>query len=102
MNPHASGPTHHYEEQLIGLARLARMAFAGADLGPLKARLLQRISQNERDANALMDLSTVLQLIGQLQAGGSLQAAGLEVQQLCSPPRSPEPALVRLRDSLSH
>src|SRR5260370_2743519 len=101
MNPHASGPTHHYEEQLIGLARLARMAFAGAALGPLKARLLQRITQNERDATALMDLSTVLHLMGQREAGVSLQGAALEVQQLYRLPCSAESAGVRLLAILS-
>ncbi len=85
-----TGPDRDNDAQLIGLARLARMAFAGTDLGPLKARLLERISQDERDANALMDLSTVLQLMGQREAGISLQAAALEVRQLyrldCSAP----------------
>ena len=68
-------------EPLIGLARLARVAFAGADLGPSKARLLARLSHNENDANALMDLSTVMQLMGQRDLGLSLQQAALEIQQ---------------------
>lgn len=101
MNPHASRPAQDYDTQLIGLARLARMAFAGADLGPLKARLLERISQNECDANALMDLSSVLQLMGQRQAGVSLQAAALEIQQLYRLPCSAESVGVRLLAILS-
>ena len=101
MNPHASGPTQDDGTQLIGLARLARMAFAGADLGPLKARLLERISQNDRDANALMDLSTVLQLMGQRQAGESLQAAALGIQQLYRLQCSAEVAGIRLLAILS-
>jgi hypothetical protein len=84
MNLHASAPslTNDNTEQLIGLAPLARMAFAGADLGPLKARLLDRLAHNENDANALMDLSTVLQLMGQRQVGLSIQALALDIQQL--------------------
>jgi hypothetical protein len=101
MNPHASDPTQDDGTQLIGLARLARMAFAGADLGPLKARLLERISQNNRDANALMDLSTVLQFMGQRQAGESLQAAALEIRQLYCLQCSAESAGVRLLAILS-
>ena len=101
MNPHASDPAHDDDTQLIGLARLARMAFAGADLGPLKARLLERISQNDRDANALMDLSTVLQLMGQRQAGESLQAAALEIRQLYRLQCSAESAGIRLLAILS-
>jgi hypothetical protein len=78
----APGATNGDVEQLIGLARLARMAFAGADLEPLKAHLLDRLAHNENDANALMDLSTVLQLMGQRQLGISVQALALDIQQL--------------------
>jgi hypothetical protein len=67
---------------LIGLARLARLAFAGTDLGPWKAGLLDRLSRNENDANALLDLSTVVQLMGQRDLGLSLQGLALEIQQL--------------------
>jgi hypothetical protein len=85
MNPHSPSLTHHYnndDEQLIGLARLAKTAFDGADLGLLKARLLERVSHSAQDANALLDLSTVLHLMGQRQLGLSLQAAALRTQQL--------------------
>jgi hypothetical protein len=67
---------------LIGLARLARVSFAGEDLGPWRARLLDRLSRNENDANALLDLSTVMQLMGQRDVGLSLQGFALAIQQL--------------------
>ena len=67
----------------------------------LKARLLERISRNDRDANALMDLSTVLQLMGQRQAGESLQAAALEIRQLYRLQCSAESAGIRLLAILS-
>jgi len=67
---------------LIGLARLARLAFAGTDLRPWRAGLLDRLSRNENDANALLDLSTVVQLMGQRDLGLSLQGLALEIQQL--------------------
>jgi hypothetical protein len=67
---------------LIGVARLARVAFAGEDLGPRRARLLDRLSRNENDANALLDLSTVVQLMGQRDLGLSLQGLALDIQQL--------------------
>jgi len=84
MNLPASAPglANNADERLIGLAPLASMAFAGADLGPLKARLLDRLAHNENDANALMDLSIVLQLMGQRQCGLSIQALALEIQPL--------------------
>jgi hypothetical protein len=68
--------------QFLGLAPLARMAFAGDDLGPLKARLLDRLAQNQNDANALMDLSIVLHLMGQRELGLSVQALALDIQRL--------------------
>jgi len=67
---------------LMGLAPLARMAFAGADLGPVKSRLLDRLARDENDANALLDLSTVLQIMGQRQCGLSVQAMALDLRQL--------------------
>jgi hypothetical protein len=96
MNPYSRSLTHQYnndvDEQLIGLAQLAKMAFAGADLGWLKARLLERLSHNDQDANALMDLSTVLQLMGQRQLGLSLQASALRIRQLYRLPCSTDSA----------
>ena len=66
---------------LLGLAPFARMAFAGADLGPLKERLLARVAQDGNDAGALMDLSIVLQLMGQRELGLSVQALALGIRQ---------------------
>ena len=45
---------------LIGLAALMRQAFSGVDLKPLGAQLIERSARDPDDANALMDLSTVL------------------------------------------
>ena len=94
-------PTHVDGGQLIGLARLARLAFAGEDLGPLKARLLARLARHENDANALMDLSTVLQLMGQRELGLSMQALALDLQQLYRLQGSADPAAIRLLVFLS-
>jgi len=70
------------DDRFLGLAPVARMAFAGADLGPVKARLLERLTRDENDANALMDLSIVLHLMGQRQLALSLQAMALRIQPL--------------------
>jgi hypothetical protein len=48
----------------IGLASLAGWAFAGSDLAPIGNRLVERVMANAQDAAALMDLSTILQLVG--------------------------------------
>jgi len=74
--------TNDDPEPLIGLASLAKMAFQGADLGPLRARLLDRVARNAGDANALMDLSTVLHLMGQRECALSVQALALDIQQV--------------------
>ena len=62
---------------LMGLARLMRMAFEGADLQPLGAELLDRARADHTDANALMDLATVLQLRSLRQEGLAVQAQAL-------------------------
>jgi hypothetical protein len=84
------------EEPLMGLAPLARMAFAGADLAPMKARLLERIARNENDANALLDLSIVLQLMGQRELGLSMQALALEIRPFYRLRPSTDSARIRL------
>jgi hypothetical protein len=76
------GFTSDDHEPLMGLASLAKMAFAGADLGPLRARLLDRAARHQTDANALMDLSTVLHLMGQRERALSVQARALDIQQV--------------------
>lgn len=68
-------------QPLIGLAPLMRQAFSGVDLRPLGARLVQRAMQYPGDANTLMDLSTVLQLIGNRELGLATQTQALQIQQ---------------------
>jgi hypothetical protein len=103
MNIHASTPllTHDDGSQLNGLASLARMAFAGADLEPLRSRLLDRATHSRNDANALMDLSTVLHLTGRRDLGLSMQALALDIQQLYSLRCSEEPVGIHLLAILS-
>lgn len=82
--------------QLIGLAALMRMAYSGVDLAPLGEQLITRAQLNPKDANALMDLSTVLQLRGNRDVGLAMQAQALEMQQLYRPPTAAGQAGVRL------
>ena len=64
---------------LSGLARLTTSAFQGTDLTPLAMRLIARASADPSDANALMDLSTVLLLQGIDDVGLATQAHALQV-----------------------
>jgi hypothetical protein len=67
---------------LQGLAGLMTLAFQGADLVPLAATLIERAAASEDDAEALMDLSTVLQLQGLRTLGVSTQAHALQAKRL--------------------
>jgi len=83
-------------EPLIGLASLMSMAFAGIDLAPLGARLIQRAQCAPGDANALMDLSTILQLRKDRDIGLALQAQALQLRQLYRGPACDGSAAIRL------
>jgi hypothetical protein len=66
----------------IGLASLARWAFDGTDLAPIGSRLIERVMADAQDAAALMDLSTIMQLAGDRDAGMAWQTHALRVQRL--------------------
>lgn len=65
----------------LGLANLMTRAFLGEDLGPVGAELLNRAQNNPADANALMDLSIVLQMRGDPETGLAIQSQALSLQQ---------------------
>lgn len=83
-------------EPLIGLASLMTMAYSGTDLAPLGARLIERAASAPGDANALMDLSTILQLKGNKDVGLAAQAQALQVQQLYRRPGAGGTTPIRL------
>ncbi|MEO6146389.1 MAG: RimK family alpha-L-glutamate ligase, partial [Sulfuriferula sp.] len=83
-------------EPLIGLATLMRMAFSGADLGPLGTRLLRRAETHPHDANTLLDLSTILQLKGNRAAALAVQSQALEMQQMYHMPAVNDAPAIRL------
>jgi glutathione synthase/RimK-type ligase-like ATP-grasp enzyme len=70
------------QQPLIGLAALAKMAFLGEDLSPIGNLMLERINTNPNDANALMDMSTILHLKGNRELGLALQSQALALQQI--------------------
>ena len=67
---------------LMGLARLMAMAFEGTNLMPLAQTFITRASEDEHDANALMDLSTVLLLQGLREVGLATQAQAMECRRV--------------------
>ncbi len=81
----------------IGLASLARSAFVGEDLAPLGCRLTERVMADPRDAAALMDLSTIMQLLGHHDAGLAWQVQALAVQRIYRrPPARVSPDGIRI------
>jgi len=62
----------------LGMARLSKLAFDGADLQPVWRGLLDALVTAEDDAGPLMDLATIEQLYGNLAGGLKWQAAALE------------------------
>lgn len=77
----------------MGLARLMTMTYHGRDMTPLAEDLLARANAGD-DANALMDLSTILQLRGDPQTALAVQGQALQLQQLYHlPAKTSAPAL---------
>jgi hypothetical protein len=74
--------TEQYPPVLIGLAALARMAFRGADLGPITQSLLERAAHNPEDAAAFMDLSILELFGGREQSHAALQTQALNLATL--------------------
>jgi len=77
----------------MGLARLMRMAFTGQSLMPLAETFKARAERDTSDANALMDLSTALQLHGLRDVGLSTQALALQSSRVYELPAPRRPAL---------
>ena len=81
---------------LIGLAALMRMVFEGKDLKPLATELSARTQLNPLDANAMLDMSTVLQLGFQRDLALKVQREALKIRRIFSIPAAVQPAKVRL------
>ncbi len=84
---------NHATPPLMGLARLMRSAFEGHSLMPLAETLKARAQQNPDDANALMDLSTALQLHGLRDVGLSTLSLALQCSRVYELPALRSPAL---------
>ncbi len=80
---------------VLGLARLMTLAFQGQDLRPIASTLIARAERDDRDAAALMDLSTVLFLQGLPDLGLATQSQALSMCRLyrLQPPQGATPRL---------
>ena len=80
-------------EALLGLSRLMPLAFRGESLAPLAERMMKRARENENDANAWMDLSTILMLQGIPDVGLVVQAQALQIRRTYELASERRPAL---------
>jgi hypothetical protein len=80
----------------IGLARLTKMAFDGADFAPLWNSLVAEVQRNPGNAPALLDLSHIAQLTGDPQTGATLQSQALVQEVIYRSPCPHETPRLRL------
>jgi hypothetical protein len=80
----------------IGLARLTRAAEAGHDLRPLWRRLISRLLDGTIEAGEGLDLSLIAQLLGDREAGLTIQHAILISHQLFRSPCAAKPPRLRV------
>jgi hypothetical protein len=66
----------------VGMARLAKLAFDGADLRPIWAEVSARLLNEEADAGEGLDLSLIAQLLGHKELGLSIQNDVLAAHRL--------------------
>jgi hypothetical protein len=78
-----------------GLARLMTMTYHGEDMAPLGEQLLARANAGG-DANAMMDLSILLELRGDPQTALAVQEQALQMQQIYNLPARTQPSGIRL------
>jgi glutathione synthase/RimK-type ligase-like ATP-grasp enzyme len=80
----------------IGLAKLATMAFNGIDLRPLRDKLISNLADGKADAGEGLDLSLIIQLLGDKQMGLAFQAEVLAFHQLFRSPCTSERPTLRV------
>lgn len=80
----------------LGLAPFLRLSIAGIDLRPLGQKTLEQAGQNATDSALWMNLSVVMQCLGQHDVGLSIQSLALQQQRIYRLAASEQPAKVRL------
>ena len=90
----ASGLARHPSADRIGLAKLTTMAFNGVDLFPLRNELISKVVAGLAGPGEGLDLSLIMQLLGDKPTGVAVQAEVLAHHQLYrSPCVSAQPKL---------
>ena len=79
-----------------GMAKLAKLAFDGGNLRPLRQELIERIQNGTAEAGEGLDLSLIVQLLGDKQAGLEVQHEVLKAHQLFRVPCDSENPRLRV------
>lgn len=66
---------------ILGKAVLVRALYEGRDIGPTWDSLFKRVSSNLGDAAAFLDLSIILQTLGQPEKAATAQKAALDISR---------------------
>jgi glutathione synthase/RimK-type ligase-like ATP-grasp enzyme len=86
----------YYTTHFCGLAPFARTNLSGGNLLSLGQALLEAVAQDENNAILLMNLSLVLQSLGQHDIGVGIQAEALALQRVFTLNATRKPAKLRL------
>jgi hypothetical protein len=89
----ASGLVRYPSADRIGLAKLTTMAFNGVDLFPLRDELISKVVAGQAGPGEGLDLSLIMQLLGDRPNGIAVQAEVLAHHQLYRAPCASEPKL---------
>lgn len=80
----------------VGLAPFLRLDINGVDLRPIAQAMLTQANESADDANLWLNLSIVMQCLGQQEIGLSMQDQALSMQRLFHLPAQQQPAAMRL------
>jgi hypothetical protein len=80
----------------IGMAKLAKLAFDGGDLRPLQQDLIAKLEDGTSEAGEGLDLSLIVQLLGDKQMGLAIQHEVLTTHQLFRLPCATERPRLRV------
>jgi len=83
----AAAPEPNAPPTPMGMRALAKMAFAGTDLAPLRSTLVHRMVMEPENAAVLMDLATIEQLFGNRDDALHLQADALQLSRIFRRPQ---------------
>jgi len=84
------------ETAFLGLAPFLRMSLSGMDMRPQAQALLDQAGCDAENANLLMNLSTVMQCLGQRDIGLAIQAEALAMQRIYHLAARQQPVKLRL------